>query len=102
MKLYASSDDFIREASQKKLNYLNKRQKNKKRPVYPALMSGGLGLPESEEIMAAQIQKKRKEDVKSKEDKKKRKLEDDAAPAVSAAAPAVNGDSAEPVSKKSI
>lgn len=103
MKLYASSDDFIREASQKKLNYLNKRQKNKKRPVYPALMSGGLPLPESEETMAAQIQKKRKEDVKSKEDKKKRKLEDDAAPTVSAAAPAVNGDSAasEPASKKS-
>lgn len=103
MKLYASPDDFIREASQKKLNYLNKRQKNKKRPVYPALMSGGLPSPESEEIMAAQIQKKRKEDGKSKEDKKKRKLEDDAAPTVSAAAPAVNGDCAatEPASKKS-
>ena len=60
MKLYASEDDFIRESSQKKLNYLNKRLKNKKRPVYPALMSGGLPSPAHEENMVAQTQKKRK------------------------------------------
>lgn len=109
MKLYASTDDFIREASQKKLNYLNKRLKNKKRQVYPALMSGGLPSPE-QETMVAQTQKKRKEDVKKKEDKKKRKLEDDVAVpqtngevVAPTAAPAVNGDSAasEPASKKS-
>jgi len=107
MKLYASEDDFIRESSQKKLNYLNKRLKNKKRPVYPALMSGGLPSPGEEEKMVAQTQKKKKEDVKKKDDKKKRKLEDDVAvpqtngEVVAAAAPAVNGDSAEPASKKS-
>jgi ATP-dependent RNA helicase DDX18/HAS1 len=110
MKLYASTDDFIREASEKKLNYLNKRLKNKKRPVYPALMSGGLPSSEQEGTMVAQTQKKRKEDVKRKEDKKKRKLEDDGAvlqtngeAVVPAAVPAVNGDSAasEPAPKKS-
>jgi ATP-dependent RNA helicase DDX18/HAS1 len=109
MKLYASEDDFIRESSQKKLNHLNKRLKNKKRPVYPALMSGGLPSPAQEEKMVAQTQKKRKEDVKKKDDKKKRKLEDDVAvpqtngEVVAPAAPAVNGDSAasEPASKKS-
>jgi ATP-dependent RNA helicase DDX18/HAS1 len=110
MKLYASTDDFIREASQKKLNYLNKRLKNKKRPVYPALMSGGLPSPEQEGAMVAHTQKKRKEDGKKKEDKKKRKLEDDGAVSPTngqavapAAVPSVNGDSAasEPVTKKS-
>jgi ATP-dependent RNA helicase DDX18/HAS1 len=110
MKLYASTDDFIREASEKKLNYLNKRLKNKKRPVYPALMSGGLPSPEQEGNMVAHTQKKRKEDVKKKEDKKKRKLEDDGAvlqtngeAVAPAAVPAVNGDSvaSEPAPKKS-
>jgi ATP-dependent RNA helicase DDX18/HAS1 len=110
MKLYASTDDFIREASEKKLNYLNKRLKNKKRPVYPALMSGGLPSPEQEANMVAHTQKKRKEDVKKKEDKKKRKLEDDGAvlqtngeAVAPAAVPAVNGDSvaSEPAPKKS-
>jgi ATP-dependent RNA helicase DDX18/HAS1 len=110
MKLYASTDDFIREASQKNLNYLNKRSKNKKRSVYPALMSGGLPSPEQEGTMVAQTQKKRKDDVKRKEDKKKRKLEDDVAvpetngeAVAPAAVPAVNGDSAasEPAPKKS-
>ena len=105
MKLYASPDDFIREASQKKLNHLNKRLKHKKRTVYPALMSGGLPSPEQDATMVAQTQKKRKDDVRKKEDKKKRKLEDDVAGEVAApaAAPAVNGDSAanEPASKKS-
>jgi ATP-dependent RNA helicase DDX18/HAS1 len=107
MKLYASEDDFIRDCSPQKLNYLNKRLKNKKRPVYPALMSGGLPSP-AQENMVAQTQKKRKEDVKKKDDKKKRKLEEDVAvPQTNgdavAAAPAVNGDSAasEPASKKS-
>ncbi len=63
MKLYAREDDFIRDCSPQKLHYLNKRLKNKKRPVYPALMSGGLPSP-AQENMVAQTQKKRKEDVK--------------------------------------
>lgn len=106
MKLYASNDDFIREASQATLHYLSKRQKNKKRPVYPALMSGGLPSPDQQDTMTAHTQKKRKDDVKKKEDKKKRKLEDDAVNgdvATPTAAAAVNGDSepAEPAPKKS-
>ena len=88
MKLYASPDDFIREASQKKLNHLNKRLKHKKRTVYPALMSGGLPSPEQDATMVAQTQKKRKDDVRKKEDKKKRKLEDDVAGEVAAPAAA--------------
>lgn len=109
MKLYASEDDFIREANPRKQAYLNKRLRHKKRPVYPALMSGGLPSPDQEKDMVAQTQKKRKEDVRKKEDKKKRKLEEDVdasltnGDAVAAAAPAVNGDAAadEPAAKKS-
>lgn len=109
MKLYASSDDFIREANPRKQAYLSKRLKNKKRAVYPALMSGGLPLPSQENDMVAHTQKKRKDDVKKKEDKKKRKLEEDGGVALTdgdaaaPAAPAVNGDSAadEPAPKKS-
>ncbi|KAL1585147.1 ATP-dependent RNA helicase has1 [Cladosporium halotolerans] len=109
MKLYASEDDFIREANPRKQAYLNKRLRYKKRPVYPALMSGGLPSPDQEKDMVAQTQKKRKEDVRKKEDKKKRKLEEDVdasltnGDAVAAAAPAVNGDAAadEPAAKKS-
>lgn len=93
--LYASPDDFIRPASQRKQRFYYRR------PAKPALMSGGLPSPAQEKAAMeaeARAQKKLK-----KEEKRKRKHgaeeEEAKAPAPAGATATANGD-AEPASKK--